>query len=117
VSQWPEQQSWAAAQLAASGLQTFEGCVQMLFAHAFVQQSLLVRQLPPAALQVAVPTQTFPAHPSPSPEQQSDGTVQVPARCEQAGTWQVRVPPLGGQTSPMQQSESRRQGALAAPQV
>jgi hypothetical protein len=117
VSQRPEQQSFAAAQLAAIGWQTLTGSVQTPFAHAFVQQDALVRQAPPAALQVAVLTQALPAQPSPSPAQQSAGMEQDCERCEHAGTWQVRAPDAGGQARPMQQSASARQGALAAPQV
>jgi hypothetical protein len=117
ASQKPEQQSFAAAQLAESCLQTLEGSVQTPFAQALVQQSALVVQPEPAAPQVAVPTQRFAAQPSPSPAQQSLGTVQACDRCEQAGVWQVRVAPPAGQTRPMQQSPSVRQGALADPQV
>jgi hypothetical protein len=116
-SQKPEQQSFPAAQASESCLHTFDGSVQTPLAHAFVQQSALPVQAWPAGQQVAEPTHTLPAQPSPSPAQQSPGTVHAPDRCEQAGTWQVRVAPPDGQTSPMQQSPSVRQGALAEPQL
>jgi hypothetical protein len=117
VSQKPEQQSFAAVQAVSSCLQRFDGSVQMPFAHALVQQAFALRHAPPAGLQVAVPTQTFPAQPSDSPAQQSDGTLQAWVAWAQRGTWQVRFVPLAGQVRPMQQSSLVRHGVLAPPQV
>jgi hypothetical protein len=115
VSQRPEQQSLEAVQPWSSCLQRFEGSVQMPFAQVLVQQSAPVVHAAPAALQVAVATQTFPAQPR--PVQQSDGVVQASLACLQAGTWQVRAAPAVGHSRPMQQSALVRHGALATPQV
>ncbi len=92
VSQNPEQQSAAAVQEVERSLQVFAGSVQTPFAHAFVQQSALVRQLPPAALQVAVPTQVFPAQPRP--------VARAAVRRERAGLVRGASRPASDTSSP-----------------
>ena len=118
ASHRPEQQSLAAVHAAVRPAHSFAGTVHTPFAHAFVQQLALVRQLPtPAALQVAVATHALAAQPRLSPAQQSVGSEHDSVMCEHAGTWHVLGLPAVGQTRPAQQSPSAAQYAVATPQA